>query len=275
MRNDERRPGRRVFELAGGYAPEPIPAGWAAQQLPQGLPLIETIESEKGPWQQAGKYGRLLAAAFPASIDADPAAIFSIDRQPGPPRARTLHLFRSDAQLDVDPATTNADFYAQIVYGVGGIQNAFQCDWSRGGQIALVCDSLRVEAVPYAPNGSLEYLPPEGLQVLGAMLGREGTAPPRPPTFTTARIFCPAGFSVAFPVPDFARWVCPSTQQSGTNTTDRLLFRNLGSAILKSSLLNNDLIQLGTSLPGGTTEIQIDNNGPNQQNYVLQFELGL
>lgn len=264
----------RVVQLSGAVKLPPIPPGWAGQQMPAGLPLVEVLESDRGPWQQAGKYGRALTTAYPATVDADPLAIFSIDRQLGPPRARTLHLFRSDAQLAPDVAK-NADFYAQVTYGVGGIQNVFRCDWSRGGQIALVCDSLRVEAVAYTPNGSLEYLPPDGLQVLGAMLGREGSAPPRPPTFTTTRVFIPNGFDGDFPVPDFARWVYPSSQQGLTNTTDRLLFRNLNSAILKSSLINNDLGQLGTAIPGGTTQIRVVNNGGNNQNYVLQFELGL
>lgn len=265
-----------VEQLEGGYRAAPIPPGFTAP--PPGLQTIQTLESSNGPWQQAGAYGRKVAVQFPASLDATPESIYSIDGQIGPPRPRTLHLFRSDAQV-VPNAGKNAEWYASITYGVGGIQNQFFCDWGRGGQISLVCETLRVEAQAYAPSALAAYAPPDGTQILGGMLSHEGSAPPRPPTFTTQKVLNQFGVTLlqAFPVPDFARWVWPNIVSfSGSfNATDDLLFLSLHGNTLKRVRIDDRLRQLGTPVPGGTTDILYANAGPSDIVWGLQFELGL
>lgn len=273
----------RVFELDGGYSPEPIPPGYQRAPLSapvpaQGVPTVHVVEPEEGSWSRAGKYGRSQTGPFPRSLAADPVVIFSIDRQLGPPRPRTLHLFRSDA-LIVPNVGLNAEIYAAITYGVGGIQNQFFCDWLRGGQISLVCDSLRVEAVPYAPNAATAYTPPaqDQVQVLGAMLSHEGSAPPRPPTFTTQRVVVPALASAVFAVPDFCRRVYPCVVglAASVANVDDLICLNFASIVVQSVTVRSAQIE-GVIIPGGTTQIQINNrDGALANAYLLVFELGL
>jgi len=274
----ESRRRRMVVELQGGYDPGVNPPAFDLGNLPpQNVPLVETIESSRGPWQQAGKYGRAENYAFPRVLDGTPTLIFNMDRQPGPPRARTLHLFRSNALLAF---TGNADVYAQITYGVGGVQNQAVLDWSRGGQISLVCDSVSVEAVAYAPQDQAYNPGAVGLrQILGAMLSHEGTSQARPPTFTTEQVTLSAGDNVSFVVPDFARWVFPclvnfefpavSVADIGFETNSGFNIKNLKSTV--------DLQQLGTPVPGGTRVVSVawPASATDAVQVALQFELGL
>lgn len=267
--------GPAVIELRGGYKPAPVPPNWAAQQPPAGLATVYTLEPDQGPWSGNGKWGRQQSFEYPATLEADPIAVFSIERQPGPPRPRTLNFFRNDSQVVI--GVQNADVYARIVYGVGGVQNVFFCDWSRGGQITLVCDSLRVDAVPYAPLDGTPYIPPFGAQLLGCMLSLEGSSSPRPPTFTTAQSgLVPTANSVVFAVPDFARWCFPcSIIVPADPSLEVIQFLNNGSGVLKVLTLNEELMRLGCPIPGGTSQIQIDNGSGHGSSYSLQFELGL
>jgi hypothetical protein len=264
-----------IERLEGGFRPAPMPPGFVPPV--QGLPTLEVLEARRGPWSVGGEYGRLINVAFPDSLAAAPIPIFSLDEQRGPPRPRTLNLFRSDAQLV--PGIYNADFYASITYGIGGVLNNFLCDWSRGGQISIVCETLRVDAVAYQPVSDLDYTPPSGTQILGAMLSHEGSAPPRPPTFTTQRAFLPSGFTTDFVVPDFARWVYPSLGPSppepAAPTGSILSCRNFSAFVLKEVELTEATLLQGVQLPGGTTEIRIANTTGNIRQYLLSFQLGL
>lgn len=262
-----------VNELEGGYQPPPIPPGY--QGVPKGLPLTETTESYSGPWTQGGTYGRQIEYTYPATISADPVAVFSIQRQPGPPRPRTLHLFRSDGTLV--SGFFNADVYAKVSYGVGGIQNVAFIDWTKGGNFTLVCDSLRVEAVAYAPTSIIAYSPPPGAQILGAMLGHEGAATARPPTFTTQSTKITPGSNAVFVVPDFARWVFPKINNTPPDAGDFMAQVNLFAVGLGRLKLTDSLMQLGTPVTGGATEIDVHHDiaAALDMQVLLQFELGL
>jgi hypothetical protein len=268
-----------VDELEGGFKPQPIPPGYELGQPPAGLPSVETLESFSGPWQQQGKYGRSVTAPVPRTEDAEPQVIFTIDRQNGPPRARTLHFFRSDAQIEPS-GTLNADVYASVIYGVGGITNSFLCDWLRGGQLALVCDYLQVSAVPYAPRHGTPYNPPPDtqLQVLGCMLGHQGAPPSLPPTFTTASTTIPPSNSAVFTVPDFARAVAPIGSVVFDGTTNiQLVFRNLAAFDMSVVDLTEEDKNRPMLIPGGTTEIEITHGagGSITNHFGLIFQLGL
>lgn len=276
-----RHPQIRVEELEGGYKPLPIPPGFDLNANPQGLPLTETLETFRGPWQQAGRYGRAVTGPFPRSVDDTPLAIFTIDKQNGPPRARTLQLFRSDAQI-IPNVFLNCDTYASITYGVGGIQNNFLCDWARGGQITLVCDTLRVEAIPYAPLTGTPYAPPDESQVqtLGAMLGHEGVSQARGPTFTTGRTIIPPTFSATYKVPDFAREVAVFA----TNSADfdaahdvTIEFLNFSDGAIAAVTMTPELAMVPMPIPGSTTQITIAHGagGSITNAYGLIFFLGL
>jgi hypothetical protein len=273
------RNGVYVDELEGGYRSPPLPPGFHPN--PQGAQLIETLESFDGPWQRAGRYGRLVTAPYPATVDATPLSIFSIDKQNGPPRARTLHLFRSDARIIPD-AFINADVYASITYGVGGVQNNFLCDWGRGGQIPLVCDTFRIDAVPYAPLFNTPYAPPpvDQLQTLGAMLGHQGVSVPRSPTFTTPRVIIPPSFDATFLVPDFAREVAAFATNSDDfdSAHDVLLeFLNFSDSAIAEINMTPELALVPMPIPGSTTQIRIVHNGSGSitNAYGLLFILGL
>lgn len=262
-----------IVELEGGYRPAPLPPGWQSPQ--QASQLVAVRESDSPEYHQ-GKYGRQVNYAYPGSVDASPILVFAIDRQPGPPRTRTLNLFRQDATLGV--GLFNADVYAKVTYGVGGVQNQALIDWSRGGQISLTCDSLSVEAVAYAPSDALPYTPPLGSQLLGAMLTHEGSAPPRPPTFTTQSVLLAPDQVANFVVPDFARWCFPRiSTYVPPDSGDFLVFGNLFAIALARFQLTTTLLELGTPIPGGTTQVSVRHSNAvlTNQRYLLQFELGL
>lgn len=271
----------RVEELEGGYRPPPVPPGYELDRLPQGLPLVESLETFNGPWQQAGRYGRSITAPFPRNVTDTPLAIFTIDKQNGPPRARTIQLFRSDA-LIIPSAFINADTYASITYGVGGIQNNFLMDWCRGGQLSLVCDTLRIEAVPYAPLGNTPYAAPpiDQVQTLGAMLGHQGVSQARGPTLTSPRMIIPPTFNATFAVPDFAREVAVFALGSDlldpTHNVD-LLFLNFSDAAIAAVTLTPELAMVPLPIPGSTTQIEIRHLGAGSitDAYGLVFFLGL
>lgn len=265
--------------LEGGFRPGPVPPGFDLERLPpsQSLPLVETLESRTGPWQVGGTYGRIENLEFPRTLDADPAPIFSIDGQIGPPRPRTLNLFRSDAQVSLGG---NADWYASVTYGVGGVSNNFLCDWLRGGQISLVCQTLRVDAIAYRPIGNVAYSPPAGVQLLGAMLSHTGSAPPRPPTFTTQRTTVPTGDFVDFAVPDFARWVYPGSGSAPPDldsapTNLFISFFNLGGFALKTAQFTASTQLDGLQIPGGSTQVRISNSTGIDRQFLLSFQLGI
>lgn len=270
----------RVAELVGAVRPPPVPPGFAETQTPAGLSLVETIETSRGPWSSGSPYGRAIEFVYPAALEASSQLVFNVDRQPGPPRARTLHLFRSDASLvagaELFPPT-NADVYARVTYGIGGVQNQALFDWLRGGHVPITCDSLSVEAIQYAVSADSEYVPPEGFEILGCMLSHDGAPPPRPPTFTSQQITLQPATGVSFSVPDFARWCFPvygtpaTTLQAGQ--TVRCL--NFGNLLLKETSLSQAVIADGFLIPGGTTQIEIDNDSGEEQTWLLQFQLGL
>jgi hypothetical protein len=265
------RPLLDIEQLDGGYAPDPVPPGFV-DPVPVGMPTVQTLEALDGPWSQAGKYGRSVSLPYPASPDETPQVIFSNDKL-GLPRPRTLHLFRSDVEIPASSA--NAAMRAVITYGVGGVQNQFVCDWCRGGQISLVCDSFRVEAQAYAPVGDIAYSAPSGTQILGCMISQTGSAPPRPPTFTSQRFFIDNGDTLAVLVPDFARWMYLLNSAATRNTTDEITLVSQKTTAIARYPISDDLYLTGIPLPGPVDQIEIKNNGGALAGYSVLFQLGL
>jgi hypothetical protein len=267
----------QVAELQGGYFPPPVPPAFDVSQPPP-APLVEVIESFKGPWNKSGSYGQQQNFSYPIALaDAEPITVFSNDGLSGPPGPRTLHLYRSDVSLGAG----NAEIYARITYGVGGIQNQFLCDWVRGGQIALVCQTVRVEAVVYQPTSLTPYSRPAGVEVLGCMLGQRGSAPPKPPTFTTQvqQRTVSAIDELDFDIPDYARWAYPNqiplTTTSAQNTTSIMLFRSNGAGRMRQLVVSEALMREGSAIPGGATVVSFLNQGPANESYSVTFALGL
>ncbi len=267
---------KQVIELRGGFAPAPVPPGWEINQVPAGLPLVQTIEPEKGPWSRAGAFGRLEKFDVPAAAG-DITAIFSNDHIEGPPRARVVNLFRSDIELSHG---ANSGFYARVTYGIGGVQNQFFCDWLAGGQFALVATTLRVEAVSYAPNAEAPYSHETGQVVLGAMLGIFGSpgGGAGPLTFTAPAVTLSHLETAIIAVPDFARRVIPQLDLNGNAYSDCQINLVGGSAFAArytGAGFTADLAREGVPWPGPATRVVFQNLGTNAINLAFQFELGL
>lgn len=267
----------RIAELEGGFNPGPVPPGWEPPQA--GLPLVHTIEPESGPWQRASKYGRSVDVAWPATAG-EVISVFNADRCAGPPRKRLVHLFRGD---QVDSATvSSADVRLRCTYGIGGTQNVFDADWLQGGDFAIVCDTMRVEAVTFAPTIGL-YIPPVTRLQLGAFLGQGGGTPPLPPTFTTPKQSVATGAFptsfVSFTVPDFARRFMVNRLSALDPAPGDMfvLFRNQSTGSIQKLLdLDGTMIRQGTSIPGGTQTIEVYNIGASNPTILsLTFFLGL
>jgi hypothetical protein len=267
---------KQVVELRGGFAPAPVPPGWELNQVPAGLPLVETIEPEKGPWSRAGAFGRLEKFTVPDAAGVV-TAVFSNDHIEGPPRARVINLFRSDIELTHG---ANSNFYARITYGIGGVQNQFFCDWLAGGQLSLVATTLRVEAVTYAPNAEVAYSRESGQVVLGAMLGVFGSlqSGQAPITFTTQEVDLAASEVGTFLIPDFARRVIPQLDLGSNAYSDcqlNLVGGNSFATRFHGANFTAELARQGVTLPGPTTRVVFKNAGASGLSVAMQFQLGL
>lgn len=171
-----------------------------------------TVEPVGGYWMNNNSWGYQFTGLFPKALT-DVVPILNNDQIPGPPRSMMLSLFRGDrVGAKSTTSTRNAEIYAQIIYGAGGINNTILIDWNQGGQIALPCTAVRINAVPYVPDlteDGGDYRPtdnngqPSKLQI-GAVLGLDGAEPAEAPTFTTPYITIADNGSYAVAVPEFA-----------------------------------------------------------------------
>jgi hypothetical protein len=261
---------KRVVELQGGFEPAPVPPGWELQQQAGGLSTVYVLEPEKGTWSNGGKYGRLLNELVPPSIDRV-LGVFSNDHI-GKPRKRVLNLVRTDRRAQVDG---NWDFYARIVHGVGGASNEFFCDWT--GDVPIVADAIRVEAVFYAVNADLPYAPPDPNRTLaiGAFLGEVGGSPHFPPTFTTPYRFVADGDLIIANVPDFARGVVANVDRSPIAVDDFQLQFETSSGVFKQLDVTQEVMVSGAVLPGNTNSVFLFNNSGSPTNLSFTFVLGL
>lgn len=184
------------------------------------------LEPTLGWWTGSTQFGNRLAFDMPptAGVLTD---ILDSRELPGPPRSFGATLTRNP-RITLGPNLTpvgeaniarNADIYAQITYGAGGVSNTFLMDWSNGGSFALQANTMRISALSYAPklpvnfgayDNRRQFSGVSKLQ-LGATIGIDGAPPPRAPTFTTQlQLVLIADLSGAqVTVPPFARRVWP------------------------------------------------------------------
>jgi hypothetical protein len=262
-------PPRRVIELAGGFKPLPVPPGFEAQVLPR-APLIYALEPDRGPWSAGGEYGRLVSEQVPSTATA-PLGIFSNDHI-GKPRKRVLTLVRTDRAPKV---LGNWDFHARIVHGVGGAQNEFLCDWT--GDVPIVADAVRVDAVFYAVNADAAYAPPNPNRAIsiGAFLGEVGGSPHLPPTLTTPYALVADLDTFFTNVPDFARSVMVNVDQSPVASNDFVLQFETSAGLFKQVDVTQEVLIQGCLLPGNTNAVFVVNQSGNFAKISLTFQLGL
>src|SRR5262245_20407653 len=263
---------KTIVELRGGFKPAPVPPGLVPAPV---APFQYSQEPPKGLWTQAGSYGRQFKGVIPSTAGVI-IPVFSNDQLDGFPRARCVHLYRSDNEL-LHSGGGNNGFRLKCTYGQGGVQNQFFADWQSGGNFSLPCTTLRIEALSYAPNAESPYSTFAGDVVLGAMVGYEGMTTPRDPlTFTTERVELAAGESALAVVPDFARRVIPQIDLGNTTYAD-----------VEFALLNNGprweagqffaaIARDGVPITGGVTRVFLENNHATELMAVsFLFQLGL
>ncbi len=184
------------------------------------------IEPTLAWWTGDTRFGNRISLDMPGTegVQID---VLDSRELPGPPRSFGATLIRNP-RITLGPDLTpvgqanvarNADIYAQITYGAGGVSNTFLMDWSNGGSFALQANTMRIAALSYTPklpadfgayDNRRQFSGVSKLQ-LGATIGIDGAPPPRAPTFTSQlqliRIADLIGAQVT--VPPFARRVWP------------------------------------------------------------------
>jgi hypothetical protein len=190
----------------------------------------------------------------------------------------SIQLGRSDA---VD--AQNADVYARITLGCGGIENQFDVDWLHGVQFAAVCNSLSVQAVTYAPDGTGAYHATGAAVALKVMVAKGGTNASRcPATYTEALhnlkdvLQAPLN-AVTYFVPDFARELTVhvlGNNNPATPTAVTLSFLNQGGSVIAQ--YNAQVCAGGRSIPipGGANSVFIENASADDETVSAQWFLG-
>ena len=236
---------------------------------PGQYPRVEVFEPSDGPWSLPGTYGRRIEVN-PGLVNAaglgQPFAVFENTKFAGPPRPRTVQLFRSDLNNAIGATTPNADFYGIITYGLNGIVNQFVVDWINGAQFQVPCQMLRVEALPYQPNRTVIYEPGTGRTVLGAVAAEGPCACPVPMSFTTPVSNLNANDGISFNIPAMARRAFPLVFNTNTAaatvagdysinfSVDRAGY---GTNTSSHYVVTDEILSMGVPVPGGAKTCEI------------------
>lgn len=184
------------------FRQEQPPTQLEFSELPERASIA--VEPVSGWWTANGKWGNRFQGALPAAPD-QLIPILNLDEAPGPPRGINVHLARSDRNVNFQ-GFENSDVYARITYGAGGFTNTFDVDYSAGTKFQVIANSIRVDAITYAPNPLNSYAPLNNI-VLGATVGVNGGTGCICPTLTIPTGRLNPGDVVEIPVPDFAKRV--------------------------------------------------------------------
>ena len=231
--------------------------------------VFTTQEPRVGEWTNNPTWGRMFTGVMPTQSG----TTFSVatgSQLPGPPRMHTIQLFRNDVR-----AANNADVYAKVSYGVGGANNSFLLDWSAGAQFSMTANSVRVDAVTYAPDGGTAYTPSAAQLILGATIGQGSIGHGPVLTLTEATKVINAGAGFQWAIPPFARAVIVRTsdltnpapaQRYNVDPTRKTLaivsgLNNGGQALasVDAQLFAGACGALGWPLPGGSTFLEVLN----------------
>jgi len=232
--------------------------------------VATVLEPTDGPWANQNAFGDQFFGPLPTNAGKVIEVLPKNTKLYGPPSVHSVALGRSDGV-----AAQNADVYARITIGCGGVENSFDCDWLHGAQLALVCNSVSVRAVTYAPHGDADYSAASAAVALKASVAKGNTSQGRcPATYTmpTQGLFG----NLFFSVPDFAREFClhvGSNNDPAVPTDVLVHFRNEGGTDLAA--YNAQVFAGGRSipLPGGTNAIFVDKLGASPL-VTPQFFLG-
>lgn len=236
---------------------------------------VSCVEPLIGHWTNSAKFGQRFQGPMPATEGAS-VNLIANDNLPGPPAPWTINLFRSNRNvLNESSPFENAEFRARITYGAGGASNTFDCDLISGVQFELVCNTIRIDLVSYAPNSLNPYTPGVGGMICGALIGKGSAASQGlPPTYTTQ-------FSDASPmieiIPDFARRVVVVSSEddpAAFGATDVLQLEGGGAALSVFNLNQYyDQLRQGVWIPAGASNAVLDISIAHRS--ALQFLLAL
>lgn len=239
---------------------------------PGALPRVEVVEPRRGPWTGNPAWGNRFQGAIPPV--GFPTVVLQNDGIPGPPRALGVHLFRTDRSAD---SNDNAEVYAEISYGAGGVRNKFLVDWISGVQFGLVASAVTITAVPYVPDPTSAFVTNARIE-LGATLGLSPPAPAYPPTFTTPRTTIAAFGTTAIAIPDFARAVTaylPGGIEADASFNFHRSFFFGATSTMGRGWTTAEMKSGAVLVPGGANVLQIQNSGAASMVAVVVFELAL
>jgi hypothetical protein len=232
------------------------------------------IEPTGGPWKNNNNWGAKFEGPMPLQAGVR-LSVFDGSQIPGPPRVQTIILAR-------DPQSTpgdNADFRALIEYGVGGLVDNFVCDWTRGTQITLVANWVRVNAISYAPNSLAPYKADDGRVTISAGVA-EGTARSASTvTLTDSLRELNDGGDEDIAVPDFARALAIKFEFIGgvmpTPSDVGFSFQAGTNPLARYTAEDMNLAFGGVLIPGGSNFIRVKNNSGLTIRYAPMWVLSL
>jgi hypothetical protein len=239
--------------------------------------IVTALEPTTGPWVNQNAFGDQRFAPLPVTAGQVISILPKNTQLYGPPTVHSVCLGRSD-----DVEAQNADVYARITFGCGGVENSFDCDWLHGVQFSLVCNSISVQAVTYAPTSSA-YAASNAHVALKASVSKGSVSQGRcPATFThnTLRLAETGlpGAAVEYSIPDYARELTVhmiGNNNPATANGVTISFQNEGGTQLAQ--YGGQVFAGGRSvpIPGGCNNIRIENTTANQVQTTAQFFLGL
>lgn len=241
--------------------------------------VVQALEPITGSWVNNNLFGDQRFEPLPVTAGSVISVLPKNTRLYGPPAVHSLQLSRSD-----DVPTENADVYARITTGCGGIENSFDCDWLHGLQLALVCNSISVQAVTYAPFAGQPYDAAAARVALKAAVAKGSTCPSRcPATYTEPSVLLKTPVDapdnvVVYTFPDFAREFTvhlASNSNPATPTNVFVDFFNAGGTSLAT--YDAQVCAGGRSIPipGGANTVAVNNQGGVNLRTTAQFFLGL
>jgi hypothetical protein len=233
--------------------------------------IVRALEPQTGSWVNNNLWGEQRFEPLPSRPGSVVSVLPKNTKLFGPPAVHSIQLGRSDA-VDAE----NADVYARITLGCGGIENQFDVDWVHGAQFSVTCNSLSVQAVTYAPHGDGDYNAAGAAVALKVMVAKGSVHQGRcPATYTmpAAGLFANRFFNV----PDFAREFClhvGANNDPQVPTQILMHFRNEGGTDL--AVYDAQVCAGGRSvpLPGGCNTLFIDKLTAASPICTPQFFLG-
>lgn len=242
--------------------------------------IVRALEPQSGAWVNNNLWGEQRFEPLPSRAGSVISVLPKNTKLYGPPAVHSVQLGRSDG---VD--AQNADVYARVTLGCGGIENQFDCDWLHGSQFTVVCNSLSVQAVSYAPATGA-YNASAAAVALKVMVAKGSTNPSRCPlTYTQALValaeIATPGSSVTYNVPDFARELTvhvvsnPGNNNPATPSIVTISFQNEGGSVIAQ--YNAQVCVGGRSIPipGGANTVFIENTASQVPTVSAQWFLGL